>query len=110
MADISVQQVVVDGLIDPTFSSAAGGGDSFNNNGATIFLIDNGGGGSITATFDDVNSVGLAGANQFDPDVDVVVDAGERAYCGPFSTVRFGTSVAVTYTGVSSVTVAALRV
>lgn len=110
MAQISIQNVLITGLEDPTFSSATAAGDTFNNEGVkTFYLIDNASGGAITATFDDINSITPTGAVAFDPDVDVVVGAGSRQYIGPFPTTRFGTTVTVTYSADTSVTVAALR-
>lgn len=110
MADITVQQVSIVGLVNPTMTAAAGGGDTFSNDGNTIFKVANGGGGAITVTFNDTGSVAPSGATAFDADVDVSVGAGEDAYIGPFSTARFAQSVGVTYSGVTTVTVAALRV
>lgn len=109
MATLSVQNINITGL-NPSFAAAAGGGDDFPNDGSkTFFVCKNGGGGPITATFDDTGSVSPTGASAFDADVAVTVPAGEERWCGPFSTVRFTGSVAVTYSGVSSVTVAAVK-
>lgn len=110
MAALTVQQVSVSGLVNPSFVAAAGGGDTFVNNGtSTFFEASNASGGSITITFDDSGSVSPTGATQFNPDVAVAVPAGQRAIIGPFPTARFGPTVAVTYSGVTSLTVAALR-
>lgn len=110
MAALTVQQVLVSGLVNPSFVAAAGGGDTFVNNGtSTFFEVVNGSGGSITVTFNDTGSVAPTGATQFNADVAVAVPAGQRAVIGPFATARFGGTVGVTYSGVSSLTVAAFR-
>lgn len=95
-----------------TLVAAAGGGDTFPNDGRTWVHVKNGGGSPITVTFDDVGSSTPIGAEQFDPDVAVTVAAGAERICGPFPTERFGGEtglVAITYSGVTSVTVGAYR-
>ena len=109
MAAITVVQTIVAGLINPTFDAAAAGGDTFTNDGNTIYIVKNGGAGSITVTFDDTGSISPVSGKTFDPDVDVVIPAAQDAYIGPFTTARFGTNCSVTYSGVTSVTVAAIR-
>lgn len=109
MAAISVVQVAITGLVNPTFVAATAAGDTFTNDGNTIYIIKNGG-GAITATFDDTGSVSPVGATSFDADVDVAIGAGEDAYIGQFILARFGTSVTVTLTSDTTVTVAALRI
>ena len=110
MAVITVQNAVVDGLIDPSFVAATAAGDSFTNNGKTVYYIKNGGGGTIVVTFDDINSNAPPGSNLFDPDVDVTLLTTEEAICGPFSTIRFGTNMTVVMDVDTSVTVAAISV
>ena len=110
MAAISVVQVSITGLVNPTFTAASAAGDTFTNDGNTIYVIKNGGGGATTVTFDDTGSITPVGAKTFDADVDVVIGAGEDAYIGQFTLARFGTSVTVTMTVDTSVTVAALRI
>jgi hypothetical protein len=99
-------------VLTPTISgapiavaSAAGGGDTFVNNGETLFYVANGSGGSITVTFATagVTNQGIAIA-----DVAVAVGAGETKLIGPFDPSVFNDSqgrVAVTYSGVTSLTV-----
>ena len=110
MAAITVVQVALTGLVNPTFTAATAAGDTFTNDGNTIYIIKNGGGGSITATFDDTLSITPVGATAFNADVDVVIPAGQDAYIGQFLLARFGSSVTVTLTLDTSVTVAALRI
>ena len=108
MAALTSQTVSVTGL-EATYAACAGGGDTFTNNGRTFVHIDNASGGDLTVTFDDTGSVSPAGATAFTPDVAVVVTAGESRFIGPFPTARFGTSVAVTYSGVTTLTIAVLQ-
>lgn len=111
MAAITVEQIDIDGNINPTFAAASGGGDTISNDGKnkTFLIVKNGGGGSITVTLNDTGSVAPSGAKSFDADVDIVVPTLQDAYIGPFPTSRFGSSVGVSYSGVTSVTVAAFR-
>jgi len=107
VAAITVEKIVVGGT-EPTFVAAAGGGDTFVNDGAkTLFIVNNGGGGAITATFDGTGT-GPASAVAFDDDVATSVGAGEEWIFGPFPKDRFTGTVSVSYSGVSSVTVAAV--
>jgi len=111
MAALTIEVINLAGNIDPTFVAADAGDDTFTNDSKnnTFVYIKNGGGGPITATFDDTGSVAPTGAKAFDADVDQVIAAGEEALNGPFPQSRFGSSVTVAYTSVSSVTVAAFR-
>lgn len=95
------------GLADPAGVAAAGGGDDFPNTGREFLKVANGGGGAITVT---VNST-VACSLGFDHDEPAAasVGAGETRFFGPFPTSRYGTSAGVTYSGVTSVTVAAIR-
>jgi len=109
MAELTVQTIVVTGL-EQTYASAAGGGDTFNNDGRTFFHVKNGSGGDITLTFTTAGvwprqSLALA-------DPTVVVTAGEERMIGPFDKGAFNDSngeVAVGYSGVTSLTVAAIK-
>jgi hypothetical protein len=56
-----------------------------------------------------VGSVAPAGATQFNPDVAITVTNGTEQWIGPFGEARFGSTVGVTYSGVTSVTVGAFR-
>lgn len=107
MAELTVQNISITGL-EATFASAAGGGDTFKNDGRTFFEVNNGSGGDITLTFTTPGTVqGVAIA-----DPTVVVTAGERRHIGPFDPSIFNNSsglVAVGYSGVTSLTVAAIR-
>ena len=105
MAAITVEKIVVGGT-QPTFVAAVGP-DTFPNDGAkTMLTVDNGGGGAITVTFDGTGT-GPTDAVAFDDDVATSVGAAEQWTFGPFPKSRFTSVVTVTYSGVSSVTVAA---
>lgn len=110
MAAITVQTVVIGGLVDPTFTAATAAGDTFTNNGKTMYYVKNAGGGTIVVTFDDVNSIAPSGSKAFNADVDVTLLTTEEAMCGPFPSTRFGTNVAVTMDVDTSVTVAAISI
>lgn len=111
MAVLTPQDVVLTGLTE-ALVAAAGGGDSFDNNGQCVFVVNNGSGASITVTFDDPNTPNPGNAAQFNPDVAVVIPAGQKRYIGPFPPFRFNDPngrVNVTYSGVTSLTVGVTR-
>lgn len=112
MANISVQTVVAAGL-SPTYSSAAGGGDKVKPGDRTFIHVRAGGGSSVTVTVDDVGTREPAGAYQFDPNLHVVIEPSGSRMIGPLTESRFRGSdgkAAITYSSVTSVTIAALRV
>lgn len=107
MAELAVQQITRSGL-NPAFTAAAGGGDTFDNDGATYLHVKNGGAGAITVT---INSQKPCDQG-FDHDITVNVPAGGERIIGPFPRDRFNNDsgeVAVSYSGVTSVTVAAVK-
>ena len=113
MATLTTQSVVATGLT-PTYSSAAGGGDKVRPGDRVFIHVKNGGGGSVTVTVDDVLSVAPAGAAAFDPDLEVVIEPSGERMIGPIVENRFRDTsdglASITYSGVTSVTIAALRV
>lgn len=109
MAAITPQLIDLTGLADFTLAAASGGGDTFQNDGTLLLVVNNGGGGSIDVTIDSLK------ASDFGTDEDIVVSvgAGVQTIIGPFDRGRFNDvaqDVGVTYSGVTSVTVAALKV
>ena len=106
MAALTVQTISLTGLT-PTTTAAGAGGDTFANaaDASTFLRVENGGGGSVTVTIASTTTCSQGGTH----DVAVAVAAGAKADIGPFDPTRFGTTVSVTYSGVSSVTVAARR-
>jgi hypothetical protein len=105
MAVLVVQSTSLTGLA-PAFVAAGAGGDTFANDGATLLHVKNGGGGSIDVTVDSTQQC----SHGFDHNVVVAVPAGGERVIGPFPTRRFGETASVSYSGVTTVTVAAVRV
>jgi hypothetical protein len=111
MAVLSVQVPTTAG---PTFTAAAAavGGDSFVNTGVEFFYVKNGSGGALTVTFDSPGTCSFGLAASASHDLAVSVGAGVEKIIGPFPRDRFSDangSVQVTYSGVTSLTVAVLR-
>ena len=108
MATLSVQTIVLGGTA-PSYAAAGAGGDEFVNSGREFLHIKNGGVGSIDVT---INSQRPCDQG-YDHDVVVAVGAGAEKMIGPFPKSRFDDAngkVQITYSGVSSVTVAVLQV
>lgn len=101
MATLAKQQILGTGTV-LSYVAASGGGDSFPNSGNDILHVKNGDSGSHTVT---INSIRPCDQG-FDHDLVVVVAAGAEAEIGPFTVARFGRAVSVTYSAVTSVTVA----
>lgn len=108
MAVLTVQDINQSGL-NPVLVAANVGGDSIPNEaGNSMFRVKNGGGASTVVT---VNSVAPC-SHGFDHDLTITVLAGEDRLIGPFPRSRFNdtnSQVGVTYSVVTSVTVAVLR-
>lgn len=106
MAALTVVQELLIG-IDVAAVAAAGGGDTFANNGKTRALFINGSGGAITVTavttaVDEVTGNAIA-------DTTIVVDANATHITAPFPVSRFSATVSLTYSGVTSFTVAVIK-
>lgn len=110
MAVLTVQQATrsTNG-IDLAGVAAAAGGDTFPNTGREVLIIKNGGGAPITLTVATPATVdGLAVA-----DLTATIGAGATRMIGPFPPSVYSASdgsVALTYSAVTSVTVAAVKV
>ena len=114
MAELTIQQITEAGD-SVTYSAAAGGGDTADNGGSTFLNIKNGGGGTITATITaQTTSVessiygDLTKAN-----ASIAIESGAEAFIGPFKRSAFNNNdgaIAITYSGVTSVTIAALYI
>lgn len=107
MANIPVYDAdYASGTILPAMQAAAGGGDSMANDGRTSVEVLNGGGAPITMTAVATGpcSFGALHNQQF------TIAAGERRLCGPFRQDRFGGTLSLTYSAVTSVTVGARRI
>lgn len=109
MATLTTQTITRAG-VDPSLTAAAGGGDSFTPGDDVFLHVNNGGGSSITVT---VAGQGTILPNMDVPDVVVSVGAGTDRFIGPFPFTYFADPTDglcdVTYSGVTSVTVAAFR-
>lgn len=110
MATLSTQTIVAAGL-DPTYAAASGGGDKVVPGPTTFLHVINGGGSSVTVT---VVTPGNYYANVANPDLTVTVGAsGEQMIpipATPFADSSDSGLASITYSGVTSVTVAALRI
>lgn len=103
MALLTYQQPTLAGTTI-TYAAAAGGGDTLGYTPTGVLRVKNGGGSPITVT---VVTPGNTKYGQADPDIPVsVAAAGEKAI-GPFpAELAVDGIVSVTYSGVTSVTVA----
>lgn len=110
MATLTTQTIVAAGL-DPTYAAAAAGGDKVTPGPTTFLHVINGGGSSITVT---VATPGNYYANIANPDLTVTVGAsGEQMIPipqTPFADPGDNGLAAISYSGVTTVTVAALRI
>lgn len=103
MAQLTVQKATLSGLA-PTFAAADAAGDTFANDGRTHLHVKNGSAAAVTVTVDSVTACSYG----FDHNAEVSVPAGGERIIGPFDQNRFGTTAAVSYSAVTSVTVAAV--
>lgn len=103
MAQLTPQIVTLTGTVLTFGAATAGAGDTIiNNDGRCVLRVKNGSGGSINVTADSTKACDQG----FDHDVVVAVAAGAEAVIGPFPVARFGRTVALTYSAVTTVTVA----
>ncbi len=96
---------------DPAFVAAAGGGDSFPNTGKETVHVKNGGGSEITPTFDAPGTCDFGVAANAAHDASGPVPAGGTRVYGPFAPAKFNDGngrVQISYSGVTTVTVAVL--
>lgn len=105
MATLTRSDAVLTGVV-ATYAAAAAGGDTFANDGNTVLHVKNGGASPITVTIDSVK------LSNFGTDEDVVVTVANASdkLIGPFNVARFGRAPAVTYSAVTTVTVAAISI
>jgi hypothetical protein len=104
MANIPVTNVTPSGVA-VTYAAAAGGGDSFSNSGNEELAIRNASGAPITAT---LTAVGRC-SHGFLHDLAIAVAANSEVRVADIDVRRFGSTVNITYSGVTSVTVAVFR-
>ena len=114
MAALTIQKIAEAG-ITPSYAVAAGGGDTAKNHDGDVMLhVKNGGGGSITLTVTaqatSVITPGMGSTTK--SNVAVAVGAGAEAMIGPFPQLAFNDNnndLAITYSGVTSVTIGAFQ-
>ena len=115
MATLAIQKIVEAGLA-PTYGAAASGGDVFPNTKGEVFLhVKNGGVGAVTVTIapqaSSFNVANKGAVTKPDAGGSVPATTGDRMF-GPFPPAAFNDNqgrVAVTYSGVTTVTVAAIQ-
>lgn len=109
---LAVEKVVESGLI-ATYTAADAGGDTFINDGRTILNVKNASGSPITVTVAvESASTEKAGYGTVTKAAAVAVIAattGEE-FMGPFPGTAFGVLCAVTYSDVTTLTVAVLKI
>lgn len=109
MATLAYTQVGIAGVAAPA-AAATGGGDKVAPNDRGALLVTNGGGGSITVT---IAVPGNTKYGQANPDVAVAVAAGATKLIGPLPADLADPSdglIAISYSGVSSVSVGAVTI
>ena len=115
MAELTVQQVTEAGDNSVTYISATAEGDTADNNGNMFLHIKNGSGGSITVTITaQTTSVdnGMYG-ELTKANASLAVGASGEAFIGGFAPAAFNDGngeIAITYSAVTSLTIAALYV
>lgn len=99
-----------------TYASCTGGGDTAANNGKMLLHVKNGSGGALTVTVTKTASASITD-HQYGlltkADSVVSVGAGAEKFIGPFATGAFNSTsgtIAITYSGVTSLTIAAIQI
>ena len=109
MALITIQEVDLSGLVDPTTQAAAGAGDTVENSDERVYVYaENSSGAQRTVTVDAQNPCN----HGFTHNADLVLEDTEVGYLGPFDKERFNTAsglLSVTYSSEVGVAVAAFR-
>ena len=114
MATLTIQTISESGINNVSYASAAGGGDVVDNNGNVFLHIKNGSGGELTVTITaQVTSVdnGLYG-ELTKANASIAIAGSGEAFIGPFTPAAYNNShaqIAITYSGVTSLTIAALQ-
>lgn len=105
-SQITVQQINFN--LTETTEACNVDGNFFTNNGEAFIHIINGSGGSLTVTVDSPQLCNQGSTH----DLAVAVPAGEERMIGPFDPKRFNDDdgyVQLTYSGVTSLTIAVLK-
>jgi|TARA_R100001594_G_C4028421_1_gene260758 hypothetical protein len=114
MAELTVQQITEAGGA-ATYVAANAGGDTADNNGNLFLHIKNGGGSEITVTITAQTTSVESGAygELTKANASVAVAGSGEAFIGGFAPAAFNdgdSEIAITYSAVTSVTIAALYV
>lgn len=104
MAALTTLQITAAGVTD-ALAAAAGGGDTFVPDDRAYLEVNNASGGAITVTL--AALVTASGWNSTIPANAVSVGAGVRTLIGPLSAATY--TGAITYSGVTSLTVGVRR-
>ncbi len=115
MAELTLQQISETGGAATYVAATSGDGDTADNNGNMFLHIKNGGGGAITATITalttSVDSGMYGDLTKANATIEVASEG--EAFIGGFAPAAFNDGngeIAITYSGVTSVTIAALYV
>lgn len=109
MATLTVQRSTADAPHVITYAAASVGGDLIPNDGKTVLHVVNGAGAPITVTATAVKAC----SQGFTHNSAQSVVNGTEAVIGPFDITRFNDTagkVAITYSSVTSITVAAVGI
>ncbi len=114
MAELTVQQITEAGGA-ATYVAANGAGDTADNNGNLFLHIKNGGGSEITVTITAQTTSVDSGAygELTKANASIAIAGSGEAFIGGFAPAAFNdgdSEIAITYTAVTSVTIAALYV
>jgi hypothetical protein len=108
MAVLDKQKINSNGVA-PTFSAASATGDQFKNDENTFLHVKNGSAASITVTISSQETCN----HGFVHHLSIAVPAGGERMVGPFNRTRFNNdtgNVEVSYSAVTTVTVAAISI
>lgn len=112
MSALTKQSVVFPASAGPTFQAADVAGDTLKAGDKTYLIVKNGGGGSINVTIPGYPTTSRYGSAI--PGLVVAVPAGGERWIGPLFGKQFRNpatdNVEVSYSGVGSVTVAAVNI
>lgn len=115
MATLTVQNLATTGSLNPSYAAADVAGDVMPNDGKTVLHVKNAGVGSINVTITAQVASRDAGpgyGTYTRADLVVAVPNGGERIIGPLPKIAFNNAqgqAAIAYSGVTSVTVAALR-
>lgn len=113
MTTLTRQDLADAGLL-ASYASCAGGGDAVDNDGKTFLHVKNGSVGSITVTVTAQVPTKLTDGfgTLTRSNIAVAIGAGAEKFLGPFPVRAFNDAngrLAITYSGVTSLTIAAVR-